>query len=357
VIFRLAAAGGSALLLGCSKPPVAEAPAGPRPVKMFTVQQESSSLYREYPGTISAAQRAEMAFEVPGRIVEFPVREGTFVPEGEVLARLDPRDYEARKDTAKANLRKAQADFRRGKNIRNEDAGAISQAQLDGYRRSVEVAEAQLREAEKAYEDTVLRAPFAGYLARKLVEDFENVPAKQVVLILEDNSSLEIKVDIPERDVTQADRKQSNENFTARSKPVIVVSSLPDQAFPGTVKEFATTADPATRTFQATLVFDTPSGVTVLPGMTAKVVVRGADARRAEQVIWIPARGAVADANGDSYVWLIDSSSQVRRRAVRLGKLSGSEVEVLGGLEKGDQIAVSGVHHLVDGMAVRRYQR
>ena len=61
--------------------------------------------------------------------------------------------------------------------------------------------EAKLRTATKALEDTELRAPFAGTMARKKVEDFENVLAKQSILVLTDDSSLELKLDVPERDL------------------------------------------------------------------------------------------------------------------------------------------------------------
>jgi multidrug resistance efflux pump len=66
--------------------------------------------------------------------------------------------------------------------------------------RAVEVTEAELRVSQKAVEDTVLRAPFDGVMARKLVEDFANVNAKEPVLVFQDTSHLEIQINIPERD-------------------------------------------------------------------------------------------------------------------------------------------------------------
>lgn len=137
-----------------------------RPVKILTVGGPNSAEWREYPGTIKAAQTAEMAFEVPGRIIERPVKEGEAVKKGTVLARLDDRDYVARLDVAKANLRKTQADYQRGQSIYNEDPGAISKEMIDGYRRAVEVTQAELRVSQKAVEDTILRAPFDGVMAQ-----------------------------------------------------------------------------------------------------------------------------------------------------------------------------------------------
>ena len=86
-------------------------------MKLLTIGGSDSGAWVEYPGTIKAAQTADMGFEVSGRIIVRKVKEGERVKEGTVLARLDDRDYVARLDTAKANLRKAQADYHRGQSI------------------------------------------------------------------------------------------------------------------------------------------------------------------------------------------------------------------------------------------------
>jgi RND family efflux transporter MFP subunit len=202
-------------------------------------------------------------------------------------------------------------------------------------------------------DDTVLRAPFAGVMARKLVEDFQTVREKEVVLILQDTSMLEIKVAIPERDVAASADTRRTEDMTARVQPEVVVSSLPDTVFPARVTEFATTADPETRTFEATLRFD-PQGARVFPGMTAKVI---ATPSRLSGLTWIPAHAAIANDDGQPFVWLVAPGTMtVRRAQVTLGELAGSNVQILSGLANGDQIAISGVHQLREGMEVRRFE-
>ncbi|MFQ5990553.1 MAG: efflux RND transporter periplasmic adaptor subunit, partial [Candidatus Methylomirabilales bacterium] len=342
---------------GCSEKPVEEGPVA-RPVKLVTIGGSDSVSWVEYPGTIKAAQTADMGFEVPGRIIARPVQEGQRVKKRGVLARLDDRDYVASLDRAKAKLRKAEADYRREQSIYDEDPGATSQARLDTFSKGVEVAEAELRVAQKALDDTVLRAPFDGVMARKLVDDFANVNAKDPVLVFQDDSHLEIQVNIPERDVSGERHHETNEEVTARLKPEVVVTSLPDRSFPAQVKEITTETDPVTRTFQATLIFDNPKNVAVFPGMTAKVRIKSSRTREASDRIAVPTNAAVADAKGNAYVWLVDPSSMtVHRRPVELGELSGSDVEVKSGLSIGDQIAVSGVHLLREGMAVRQFVR
>ncbi len=347
----------SLTIAGCGSGPVEEKPTA-RPVKILTIGAPDSTGWREYPGTIKGAQSADLAFEVSGRMIERPVKEGEMVRKGTVLARLDDRDYVAKLDVAKANLRKTQSDYQRGLSIYNEDPGAISKQQLDSYRRAVEVTEAELRVAQKAVEDTVLRAPFDGVMALKLVDDFANVSPNVPVLVFQDTSHLEIQINIPERDITGERRKETDEEITARLKPEVVVTAIPNRSFPARVKEFSTAADPVTRTFQATLIFDNPSDVTVLPGMTAKARVKLSRLQGYSDRIAIPANATLADDKGNAYVWLIDPSSMtVHRRSVELGELFGSEVEIRSGLSNGDMIAISGLFQLGEGTPVRQFTR
>jgi len=340
--------------LGCGdEPPPAPDPV--RPVKMFTVPSGSASTTREYPGTVKAAQTAEMAFEVPGKIVEFRYVEGSDVPEGEVIARLDPRDYQTRLDSAQAEYDNNRLNFERAETLVNE--GALAPIERDRRKTAFDTSDATLREAQKALDDTELRAPFAGVMARKLVEDFANVQAKQPVVVLTNAAHLEIKLAVPERDLAgQRDRSRTLEDVNARIKPEVMITSMPDRRFPGRLTELANTADADTRTFEATVTFKPPDDIQVLPGMTARVVIQVSE----DQVhgILIPATAAVANDEGGSFVWVVDETAMtVSRQTVELGPLTGSSVSVQGGLAGGELVVVSGVGQLQDGMTVRRFER
>ena len=291
-----------------------------------------------------------MGFEVGGRITEFYVKEGDDVVQGEVLARLDARDYQAKLNAVLANLRKANADLRRSRNIYKEDPGAISTETIDTNERAVGVAKANVAIAQKALDDTKLRAPFSGRMARKLVEDFQNVKAKEPVLVLQDTSTLEIEVDVPERDVAHGPTDRHVETVTERIKPEVIVSALADLTFPAWIKEFASTADPVTRTFSVKLNFKNPGNVNILPGMTARVQVT-MDSERAWSV---PVSAALADDDGNAYVWTLGPESMaVGRAPVELGDLFDGRVRITAGLQEGDLVAISGVNQLRDGMVVR----
>ncbi len=327
-------------------------PESVRPVKMITIEGAGSVTQREYPATVKATQQADMGFEVQGRIVEFLVSEGQIVAAGDVLARLDDRDYQAELEKAGANQRKALADLNRSLSIYKQDKGAISKGTIESDRRAKEVSDAALRQAEKAVEDTVLRAPFEGYVARKLVEDFANVQAKEPVLILQDISQLEVEVSVPERDIAGGMPKQTPEEITERFKPEVSITSIPDRSFPARVKEFATTADPTTRTFQIRLIFERPEDVSILPGMTARVsanMVKQAGMR-------IPLTALQGDAQLQAFVWKVDPDHMtVSRQPVQAGDMGGTEVGIESGLQTGDVIAISGLQQLEEGMQVRRF--
>jgi len=344
----LAACGGA--------PPEAVEPV--RPVKLFTVGAAGESGRREYPATLSPQVDAMLGFEVPGRIVEFPVREGERVEAGHVLARIDPRDYEARLGAARAEVRKAEADLRRGLSVRREDAGAISMAMIDLLRRSVEVAHAQQVEAQKAVEDATLRAPIAGLVARKLVDDFANVQAKEPVVNLQDDAVIEAVVNLPERDLATMVPPKTRERATEVLAPEVVIAARPGQSYKAQVKEFAPTADPVTRTFKLTLTLGRPEDILMLPGMTGKAMLSfGALTGSGETGLRVPARAVVAGPERTPYLWVVSPETMVvERRDVRLGGIVGDQVEILDGLRAGETIAIAGVHGLRAGMTVRRLE-
>ncbi len=324
-----------------------------RPVKIHKIGSLDPAAYRDYPGSVKALQEARMGFEVSGLVTEFLVQEGDKIEKGQILAKLDSRDYDAALRAAKADLRKAESDRDRSLGIKKKDSGAISAEKIEQDMRAVEVADAQLAIAQKAVDDTELRAPFAGQMARKLVPDFANVQAKEAVLILQDTSVLEIEVDVPERDFARRPRSEATkEELTKQLAPEVVVSAVPDRTFAARIKEFATTAEPITRTFAVTFNFDPVDDVMILPGMTARVKVV-VDPERA----WSVPASAVQEDADSPYVWKVDPKTMtVHKAAVELAEgMSKDRLRLKTGVEAGDLIAISGVTLLRDGKKVREF--
>ena len=342
-------------LVACGEAPEPEVKEVTRPVKMMTLGGDTGGVTLDYPGEIAAVRSVELGFEVPGKIIELPITEGQQVSEGDMLARLDPADYKAARDAAASNRRALSAAYTRTKKI--FDQGAGSQAEVDRTLRDIQVAKEELKKAQKALDDATLKAPFSGEIARKIAENFQNVQAKEPILLIQDISSLEIDVSVPEQDFALANPGISIEERSRRMRAEIVVSSTSDRRFPAQLKSLSTAADAVTRTYKATFAFANPAGVTILPGMTAKVIIylpKEMLVAAGRDGFMIPVSASAADEQGKAYVWRVDPDTmQVSRTPVELGPMAGAQVRVLSGLNDGDRIAISGVHHLRAGMKVR----
>ena len=325
-----------------------------RPIKMMEVTSRTTGRRMEYPGRVSPVTESELSFEVPGRIDYFPVIEGQWVDEGEVIARLDDHNYRAEVTSFQARLNAAQADRDRFEEL--FASGAVSQRDLETRRRNYEVAQSNLAIAKKALADTELRAHFAGRIARKLANDFQNVVAKEPVVLLQDDRALEIKVDVPERALITDTSRLGVDDLTRKLSPRVSITSIPGSSFPAKITEMATAANPTTRTFEVTFSFEPEGGVRILPGMTARIVVdQPVDDESPDRGFMIPSNATAIDDNGRSLVWRVDRSSmRTEAVVVELGAVTGANVSVTGGLSDGDLIALSGVQQLREGMQVQR---
>ena len=351
LLLVLAAGAGA---LGCSEAPPPEEVVA-RPVKMLEVGFGGVTGTREYPGTIRAQDQAELAFEVPGLIVELPVVQGLWVNRGQLLARLDARNYEAQRDADAAGLEAARADFQRYQELYAADAVTLQDLQLK--QAQFEVAEARFRASQKALDDTELRAPFAGRVARRYMENYQNVVAKEPVFLLNDDRKLEVVIAVPEADALVARQTLSDARVGAGLEAEATVSAFPEMRFPAAIVEVATQADPVTRTFEVTLSFDAPEDVPLVPGMTARIVVRAVGRRTGTVVQRVPANAVFGADDGSTSVWKVDPSTMtVASAPVSVGAMLGSEIEIVSGLTDGDLVAITGVANLRAGDPVRRMQ-
>ena len=189
-------------------------------------------------------------------------------------------------------------------------------------------------------------------IERKLVTDFRNVAAREPVLLLQDESVMEVVVDVPERDVASGRREADLKKWNEKAKPVVELSALPGKQFPVQLTELATAADPNTRTFRATFSMKKPKEVSVLAGMTAKLVMTGLRTTLADDFL-LPVNAVLAGADAEPFVWLVDQESMtVSKRPVTAGAVTGDRIVIEDGLEAGLAVAMSGVHLLTEGMQV-----
>jgi RND family efflux transporter MFP subunit len=336
------------LIVGCDKQEE-ETPEVVRPVKVMTIGESTAGGVREFPGQVRAAEEIQLSFEVAGRIIELNAREGRTATRGELVASLDPRDFESARDRELARRNEARADYQRNQALYERDA--ISLRDLEVVRRQFEVAEANLRQAEKALEDTKLYAPFDGKIAGRLVENQENVQAKQPIVVFHDDSSLEVRASFPESDFLRIRNLGTVEEMTERLKPTVEISASGGVPIDAWMKELRTTADPVTRTYDVALGFEAPAGTSITSGMTARVTITmGAT----EGALLIPSSAVVSSTDHRSLVWVYnETEGAVHSREVVVANLTGDEIEILSGLKDGEVIAILGASNLTEGMKVR----
>jgi membrane fusion protein, multidrug efflux system len=238
------------LLVGCQEaaPPVQVETS--RPAEILTVSALGADSGLRFPGRVRAVQRAELAFNVPGQIVEFPAQPGDVLSEGALIARLDPAEYQSRLDAAQAEFDKARTDHERVRKIW-EQSQAVARAEVDQKRTAMEVARSAYASARRDLEHTTLKAPFDGVIARRNVENFQNVQAKEPIVSLQNVEELEIVIHVPERVVGSEPR---------RSVAYAVFDVAPDRRVPVTVKSFATEADAQTQTYEVVLAITATGG-------------------------------------------------------------------------------------------------
>jgi RND family efflux transporter MFP subunit len=342
-----------------------------RPVKTATVATGADVTGLTLPGKVRASQRVELAFkEVGGRLIELPIagREGQEVKEGDLLARIDPRDFQTnvrntqgRLKEAVASLDLANAQYDRVKRIQKQDPGAISGAEIDRRRENVNRLQGRIKSiraevtaARDKLSYTNLKAPYAGLIAKRYVDNFQEVKPKQPILALEDISQVELLVDVAENVMAVAQKEGEEAIISVAEFP-----TAPGKKFPLELKEYATKADPATQTYQVVLQMPQPEDISILPGMTATVRIALGRKMATGQTVIIPAIAVLAEPDGKSFVWVVDTKEMtVKKQEVKVGMISGSEnIDVHDGLKGGETIAVAGILQLKEGMRVRLWEQ
>jgi RND family efflux transporter MFP subunit len=347
------------MLSGCE--PADIPPPPPKKVKAIQLGDASALVERSLPGRARAAQEVNLSFRVSGPLVELPVDVGDAVKEGDLIARIDPADFESRLRANRGKLQQgiaardlAAAEFKRAADIRQKNPDLISASDYDkrlGDRDNTQAQVQALESAVKLAEDdlahTFLTAPFDGVIAATYVQNFENVLAKRTIARILDTDRIEVVIDIPERLINYAPYVLS---------ATVSFEALPNVTLEATVKEIGSEASAVTRTYPVTLIMDQPAGVAIRPGMAAKARLVSKLPEEAREVgMSIPATALIGGERADeSYVFVVNQSDMtLEKRAVELSLLSNTGVLVKSGLQVGDWLVVAGVHSVAQGQEVR----
>lgn len=340
------------VLLGCT--PAEEPAPTARLVKTVVAGKEASSMERSFPGRVIAGQRADLSFQVSGTLSELPAKEGQLVTQGQLLAKLNARDFESRYAAAKSTREITETNFERGKKL--VASGTIAQVTFDDLRNKFELAKSEEGIAKKALEDTQMLAPFGGLIARVYVDNFQEIQAKEKILTVQDVQDIDITIDVPERDIInrQAMNQGNRLEHQKLENGYVVFEGIPNKKFDVTVKEYATEADATTQTYRVRLSMKAPENVNILPGMTATLVMTDSSSTATETLL-LPVSAVAVDAQGKFYVWVVKEDMTVTKKPVDAGEMHGDSIQIKSGIKPGERVVVAGVSYLEEGMAVRLF--
>ncbi|TNC79361.1 MAG: efflux RND transporter periplasmic adaptor subunit [Oleiphilus sp.] len=338
------------LLSACSEEKVVEVGEKLRPVKTIRMQFSDAMQQRQFPGVVDAIQKATLSFRVSGKLSTLDGKEGEEVKKGQIVATLDSKDFEIQLADRQASFDSANADFSRAAKL--VEAGHVSRSDFDKLKASLGTAKAQLELAQQNVDYSILKAPFAGIIAKRYVENFEEVSAQQVIFLLQDTSSLVVSIDIPENIMINSQRGEGHYRLFAE------FAAIPGERFPLKIKEVATVADDVTQTYNISFSMAAPTDHTILPGMSTTVYVE-ADLDQASDManrFFLPGHAVLQDSQGN-YVMLVKAVEEgvgvVERRAITVGVPNVKGIEILDGIMQGEQVIVAGMSKLTDGQRVR----
>jgi len=327
-----------------------------RPVKTIIVKVPDAGGIRNFPGRIDANRKAELAFRVSGKVQSLLVKEGEQVAKGDVIAKLDPTDFQITVNDKQALYTRASNDYNRGKKLIKE--GHISKMDYDKLESNFLSAKAELNLAEQQLDYTELKAPFDGTVARRHIQNFEEIQAKQEIITLNDNEILEVKFDLPENLILRIRRVEGIDDIEhSKAKhdiPVVAMfQSQQDKEYSLSFKEMSTKADASTQTFSMTYTMPKPQSIIILPGMTTMVKVDLSKFIDIDNVFYLPVSAVVADVALQGTVWVVDEKTmQVAPLAVKVGTMRGNSIQIKEGLEAGQRVVTAGVPFLYKGLKV-----
>lgn len=337
----------SVVVLGACKPSTEAVAADQaiRPARIILVATTELEQQHEFVGRVEAAQSIDVTFEVGGPLQKLPVQEGQSVPKGTLIAALDPTDLNLALREAQVQLKLAQQDLDRKQKMLA--LRSIAPSAVDAAIANHELQQVRLAQARESLADSRITAPFDAYLAQRYVDNFVNVKAGDKIARLNDLHELLIVTSIPDHLLATV----STDQVLSSS---VRFAFAPDQTFAVTYRRNSGEADPVAQTYEVAFALPKPKNFNVLPGMTAKVLVKLSGTKTTQNITHIPTTALVSHPDTSFFVWQFDPDSQrVRRLDVEVGTPSKHGIPVLSGLQGGELIVASGASQLHDGMEIR----
>ena len=286
-------------------------------------------------GTIRAVRGADLASEVSGVVDSVDFDSGRDVTAGTVLLRLRPNDdaahladLQAAADLAAANLARDQKQLR---------AQAVSQASIDADESHLRSARAQIAQAQALQAEKIVRAPFAGRLGLRMVDQGQYLPVGTMIVTLQALDPLYVDFYVPQQALAQL----------RPGLPVSLhVDAYPDHALSASLAAISPKVDQASRMAQVRATVPNADRA-LLPGMFATVQLQVGAVHR---YIGLPNAAIVYNPYG-SLVYVVEHGA-ARQVVVHTGPTRGDQVAVTDGLAEGAVVVTAGQIKLHPGATV-----
>jgi membrane fusion protein (multidrug efflux system) len=287
------------------------------------------------PGVVEPWVELMLLAEVRGRVVEVAVREGDFVEKGDLIVRLDSRDYKNALASAKASFEIAVKAYRRAKNLYSKEL--ISEVERDNARANMETLKSAMDNARLQLERSDIRSPISGIVNRLDADEGLLLGFSDPVAVILDISRVKISVGIPESDV---DSVRKLESFD------VTIDALNGRVVRGRKVFISRAPDTLARLYKLQIGVDNGSGE-ILPGMFVRAnIVK----REISGGISVPLYAVISNSI-ERYVY-IEKNGVAHVRMVELGILEGWLIQIARGLEPGDRVIVVGQRSLEEGSKV-----
>ncbi len=301
-------------------------------VRVQVAGNKSRVATEEDVGTVRAKLHAVIEAKVSGKIEQMLVAPGQEVTAGESLVQLDAREVQAQLDQADAVRQQAESDLKRATDLIQQKI--LSQSEYDAAQSKFHVADAAAAAARTLLDYTKVTAPFNGVITRKYADVGDLAAPGKPLLEMEDARDLQLETDVPEAVIG---------HLALGDRLEVRVSGVTNE-LPGVVSEIAPSADPDSHTFLVKL--DLPSA----PGLRAGQFGRVAVPVGKTSALRVPAAAVVQ--RGEMELVFVVANGHAQLRIVKTGKRVGDEVELVSGVDVGEQVVTEGAASLLDGQPV-----
>ncbi|WP_419786646.1 efflux RND transporter periplasmic adaptor subunit [Pseudodesulfovibrio sp.] len=324
-----------------------------RPVKTMTVRNFDQGRQWTFSGTVEDALATPLSFRVGGKIIEFPGDQiGRKFGKGQTIARLDPSDYELELRQAKANLEQIRANYTRAKADMKRNAelfrrSVISRGEMDqieadfkSYEAQLHASAKQLEIARKHLSYTTLTAPFDGWIGKVMANQHQNVSSGEAVVTFNAGRDMKMYIAVPDMYIAQVHEGDKVE---------VEFDALPGQTMTGKVDEVS--VDSVTGSTYPIKVYLPNKERLLRSGMSGHVKFLGKDG---QVNYFVPPAAVLGEPDGTRHIWIVDpTTNTVHSRAVKLGHLSPTGIEIAEGVKPGDIVVIRGASRLTEGRKVR----